>query len=124
MGIGWSLSGLSTISRTRATYAVDGFNGVINYDSNDRFALDGQSLINITGGYGQPGTVYYTEAQSWRQVKAGSSANDGFTVIMKNGVRVSGTQIRLSDIHVVVRTDDNADFEIARSEIAAIARQR
>jgi len=46
------------------------------------------------------------------------------TVIMKNGVRVAGTQIRLSDMHVVVRTDDNSDFEIARSEIAAIARQR
>lgn len=85
MGIGWSVSGLSTISRTRATYAVDGFNGAINYDSDDRFALDGQNLINITGGYGQPGTIYYTELQSWRQVKAGASANDGFTVTMKNG---------------------------------------
>lgn len=53
-----------------------------------------------------------------------ASLSQRVTVIMKNGVRVSGTQIRLSDIHVVVRTDDNADFEIARSEIAAIARQR
>jgi hypothetical protein len=53
-----------------------------------------------------------------------ASISQRVTVIMKNGVRVSGTQIRLSDIHVVVRTDDNTDFEIARSEIAAIARQR
>jgi len=53
-----------------------------------------------------------------------ASLSQRVTVIMKNGVRVSGTQIRLSDIHVVVRTEDNADFEIARSEIAAIARQR
>jgi RHS repeat-associated protein len=85
LGIGWSLSGLSTISRTRATYAVDGFNGAIGYDSNDRFALDGQRLININGGYGQPGTVYYTEFQSWQQAKAGASATAGFTVTMKNG---------------------------------------
>jgi len=45
-------------------------------------------------------------------------------VILKSGMRVTGVQIRLSDIHVVVRTDDNVDFEIARSEIAAIAKRR
>jgi len=45
-------------------------------------------------------------------------------VILKSGARVAGMQIRLSDIHVVVRTDDNVDFEIARSEIAAISKRR
>jgi hypothetical protein len=53
-----------------------------------------------------------------------ASLSQRVTVILKNGVRVSGTQIRLSDNHVVVRTDDNEDFEIARSEIAAIAKRR
>lgn len=85
LGVGWSLSGLSAITRIKATYAVDGFNGGINYDSNDRYALDGQRLINIQGDYGQPATVYYTEMQSWRYIQAGNSDEDGFTVTMKNG---------------------------------------
>src|SRR5829696_6537495 len=42
MGVGWSLSGLSAITRTKATYAVDGFNAAVSYDSNDRYMLDGQ----------------------------------------------------------------------------------
>jgi RHS repeat-associated protein len=85
LGVGWSLSGLSAITRTKATYAVDGFNGAISYDDNDRFSLDGQRLINIEGEYGQPGALYYTELQSWKHIRAGASPADGFTVITKTG---------------------------------------
>src|SRR5215213_4363904 len=65
MGVGWGLSGLSSIKRTKATYAVDGFNDAVSYDSKDRFMLDGQRLINVQGEYGQSGTLYYTELQTW-----------------------------------------------------------
>ena len=82
MGVGWSCNGLSAITRTKATYAVDGFKGAISYDSNDRFSLDGQRLINVKGDYGQPGTVYYTEVQSWNHIQ---EMDGGFVVTMKNG---------------------------------------
>lgn len=85
VGVGWSLTGLSAITRTKATYAVDGFNAAVSYDSNDRYTLDGQRLINVQGEYGQPGTLYYTELQSWKYVKAGASATDGFDVTTKTG---------------------------------------
>jgi RHS repeat-associated protein len=85
IGVGWSLSGLSTISRAGATYAVDGFKGAVSYDGNDRYAFDGQRLINVQGEYGHPGTLYYTELQSWKHILAGASASDGFTVQMKGG---------------------------------------
>jgi RHS repeat-associated core domain len=85
LGVGWSLSGLSAITRTKATYAVDGFNAAVSYDSDDRYVFDGQRLINVQGEYGQPGTLYYTELQSWKYVKAGASATDGFNVTTKNG---------------------------------------
>ena len=85
LGVGWSLSGLSAITRIKANYATDGFNGGINYDANDRYALDGQRLINIEGDYGAGDTVYYTEMQSWRYIQAGSTDEEGFTVTMKNG---------------------------------------
>lgn len=85
LGTGWGLSGLSAIMRTKAVYAIDGFNGAVSYDSNDRFALDGQRLINVQGDYGAANSVYYTELQTWRYVKAGASDEDGFTVTQKNG---------------------------------------
>ena len=92
MGVGWGLSGLSLITRTKATYAVDGFNDAVSYDSKDRYMLDGQRLINVQGEYGQPGTLYYTELQTWNYVKAGATSSSGFNVTTKNGeVRRYGT---------------------------------
>ncbi len=85
MGVGWGLTGLSSITRTKATYAVDGFNDAVSYDSKDRFMLDGQRLINVQGEYGQPGTLYYTELQTWKYVKAGATSTSGFNVTTKNG---------------------------------------
>jgi RHS repeat-associated protein len=84
-GIGWTLAGVSSITRINAVPAIDGFWGCINYDDNDRFALDGQRLINITGDYGQAGTIYYTENHQWDQVVAGTTPQDGYTVYKKNG---------------------------------------
>ena len=85
MGVGWGLSGLSTITRTKATYAVDGFNDAVSYDSNDRYMIDGQRLINVQGEYGQPGNLYYTQLQTWKYVKAGATTTSGFNVTTKNG---------------------------------------
>lgn len=42
LGVGFSLSGLSTISRVGRTVAQDGVKGGVNFDANDRFVLDGQ----------------------------------------------------------------------------------
>ncbi|MES2069887.1 MAG: RHS repeat-associated core domain-containing protein [Pseudomonadota bacterium] len=108
LGIGWSVSGLSGISRIKANYAIDGFNGGVNYDFHDRLALDGQRLINVAGEYGQPGTVYYTELHEWKRIQAGANIDSGFTVTMKNGdtwfygttpdsriMAAGGTQVRL-----------------------------
>ena len=88
MGIGWSLSGLPTIQRCPATVAQDGFRGGINYDSNDRFCLDGQRLMAISGTYGGNGTEYRTEVDSGVKVISSGTAGSGpasFTVRTKAG---------------------------------------
>src|SRR5215213_7976199 len=85
LGVGWGLSGLSAITRVKATYAVDGFNGAVSYGPDDRYALDGQRLIDVEGTYGSPGALYYTELQSWSHVRAGASELDGFRVVAKSG---------------------------------------
>ncbi len=80
LGVGWTLGGLSVITRCPATKAVDGFIDGIDFDSNDRFCIDGQRLIQITGTagqYGDDGIEYRTEL-------------DGFTKVISYGVSSNG----------------------------------
>nr|VFK18887.1 MAG: virulence plasmid B protein [Candidatus Kentron sp. LPFa]VFK33454.1 MAG: virulence plasmid B protein [Candidatus Kentron sp. LPFa] len=49
LGVGFSLSGLSAITRCGQTIAQDGRKGGVYYDARDRFCLDGQRLIAISG---------------------------------------------------------------------------
>lgn len=90
LGNGWRLNGLSVINRVAATEAQDGFVGSLNFDENDRFALDGSRLMNTQGAYGADGSVYHTEMESWTRVIAhGDTCGSGpcwFEVTDRNGV--------------------------------------
>ena len=70
LGIAWSLNGLSSISRCPKTLAHDGVYGHINFDTHDRFCLDGQRLVEVpgTGGYGQDGTEYRTRQDGFSRI--------------------------------------------------------
>jgi hypothetical protein len=68
LGMGWLLSGISSIERCPATLAQDGFHGGVNHDPNDRFCLDGQRLIAISGTNGADGTEYRTEIDSFAKI--------------------------------------------------------
>jgi hypothetical protein len=66
-GLGWEISGISSITRISATKFHDGTINSVDFDSFDRFALDGQRLIvkNETAGvYGENETIYETESFS------------------------------------------------------------
>lgn len=77
LGVGWSLSGLSAVTRCPRTIAQDGAKGGINFDANDRFCLDGQRLVAISGAYGADGTEYRTERESFSKVISYGSAGSG-----------------------------------------------
>jgi hypothetical protein len=68
LGVGWSLEGLSAITRCPRTLAQDGVRGGVNYDANDRFCLDGQRLMAVSGAYGADGTQYRTERETFTKV--------------------------------------------------------
>lgn len=71
LGLGWVLKGAPMIERVPATIAQDGFRGVVNYDNNDRFALDGQRIMNIGGN------EYRFEIEDWSKITAhGSDASN------------------------------------------------
>jgi RHS repeat-associated protein len=88
LGIGWSLSGLSGIYRCPKTIAQNGVKGSINFNNEDRFCLDGQRLIVVTGSYGAHGAEYRTQTESYSRIISYSSAGNGpawFKVWTKDG---------------------------------------
>jgi hypothetical protein len=88
LGIGWSLGGLPSIVRCAQTATQDGVVGGVNYDGNDRFCLDGQRLIAISGAYGADGTEYRTEVESFSRVISHGAAGNGpawFEIHTKSG---------------------------------------
>lgn len=74
MGEGWSITGLSVITRTSQNIAIDGESGKINFNDDDRLILDGQRLINvdITKPYWANSSEreYRTELNTFKQIKA------------------------------------------------------
>jgi len=81
LGYGWSMEGFSVITRCGASILLDGFKGSVNYDSKDRFCMDGERLVNIGGN------EYRTRHETWQRIYASdTSANpSSFTVYGKDG---------------------------------------
>ncbi|NNE06187.1 MAG: hypothetical protein HKN15_10740, partial [Xanthomonadales bacterium] len=88
LGVGWSLGGLSEIARCAQTIEQDGASGSVNLDSDDRFCLDGQRLLLVSGAYGASGSEYRTEIDAIARIKAFGNMGSGpasFAVEHKNG---------------------------------------
>jgi hypothetical protein len=91
-GIGWFLSGLSSIARCNQTVAQDGTALAVSLSYTDRFCLDGKHLRitnNTLANYGLPNTTYQTEVADFSNVTASAAtAGNGpafFTVQARNG---------------------------------------
>ena len=89
VGNGWSLSGLSSISRVAPNIFTNGCLRGISYTLEDVFALDGNLLVLEQGTYGGDQSVYYTESESFQRIESiGSDGNTGpewFRVTCKDG---------------------------------------
>ncbi len=88
VGLGWSLAGLPSIGRCPRTVAQDTIKGSVNYDANDRFCMEGQRLIAISGTYGANNTEYRTEIEGFSKVVSYGTAGTGpsyFKVWTKSG---------------------------------------
>lgn len=94
LGMGWGLSGLSAITRCPRTLVQDGAKIGVNFSSSDRFCLDGQRLVMVSGSsYGADGTEYRTERETFTKiisngVAGGAPADNGpawFKVWTKSG---------------------------------------
>ncbi|HEX9706103.1 MAG TPA: RHS repeat-associated core domain-containing protein [Steroidobacteraceae bacterium] len=78
LGIGWSLGGLSQISRCARTIAQDGVAAPPGMTTADRFCLDGQRLvISNHVVYETPGAEYRTEIESFARIRSFPGATNG-----------------------------------------------
>ena len=88
-GHGWSIDGLSSISRCRQTYDQDREMVAIKFGATDRFCLDGQRLLpTSSGNYGDVGMQYRTEIESGvivTSVGGTAGSPDYFTARRKDG---------------------------------------
>ncbi|MTH16408.1 FG-GAP-like repeat-containing protein [Flavobacterium sp. LC2016-01] len=71
-GYGWNISGISSISRIPATKFHDGVIDAVDFNSLDRFAIDGQRLVlkNPLQAYGGDNIEYETEIYSNLKIKS------------------------------------------------------
>lgn len=68
MGMGWTVSGLSSIHRCPRTLEQDDESLAVTYTSTDRLCLDGQRLVAVSGTYGASGTQYRTEIDRYARI--------------------------------------------------------
>ncbi len=77
LGVGWDLDGFSSITRTPRNIYFDNATGSVNFDENDRFALDGARLVNLSNGnYMLQNAVYGTEIENFTRVTLKGTPND------------------------------------------------
>jgi YD repeat-containing protein len=89
VGVGWTLGGLSAISRCNRTFAQDTTPASVALVSADGYCLDGNRLRLTGGTYGAAGSTYQTEIADFANVTASGTAGNGpasFTVRTKIGL--------------------------------------
>jgi YD repeat-containing protein len=89
LGIGWDLGGLSSISRVNQNLYFDGQSNPIKGNLTDKYALDGNRMILISGTYGYDNSVYGTEVEEFSKIVAHGSTGQGpeyFEVFTRSGL--------------------------------------
>lgn len=75
LGIGWSLSGLSRISRAGNNFAQNGKELSVQFTNEDTFLLDGQYLTCVSGTNGRYDSEYRTENETFNKIYAKASTD-------------------------------------------------
>jgi RHS repeat-associated protein len=118
-GQGWNISSISSITRIATRKDIDGFVDGVDFDDNDKLALDGQRLILKTGtNYWADGSTYQTEVQSNTKVQLmGSGADIFFIVTAPDGSRswygtnnASGRASDLNAFYITRFEDTNGNY--------------
>ena len=77
VGVGWGVSGLSSIYRCNLTVAQDGAAAPVALAVSDGYCMDGQRLRLTGGTYGTAGSTYQTEIANFVNVEAYGTSGEG-----------------------------------------------
>ncbi|MCV9930889.1 hypothetical protein OIU80_01210 [Flavobacterium sp. LS1R47] len=80
-GQGWSINSISAISRMATRRDIDGFTDGVDFDDNDKLALDGQRLLLKTGTYWVTGSTYETEYKSNTKIELNKEGTTTYFVV-------------------------------------------
>jgi YD repeat-containing protein len=89
LGIGWSMTGLSVITRCPQTVAQDGIVNPVHYVVTDQYCLDGNRLRLTSGSQGTDSSQYRSELETYSLIIAHGSGTNGpiwFEVRRKDGL--------------------------------------
>lgn len=88
IGIGWSLQGISEINLAPDAWYYEEETENIEIDGYDKFSLDGGRLFSTSGTYGNNGTTYGTEVETYHRVTSYGYGGvpDWFKVETKDGL--------------------------------------
>ena len=102
LGVGWSLSGISKITRVGKSLLHDGMWSSVAFTQEDRFAFNGMRLIAVKDSsgnqlttlnqrnqaYSKTGTIYHTANETWTKVTgygSGAKGPDSLIAYDKDG---------------------------------------
>lgn len=110
LGIGWSIGGLSIVTRGLKNPKTDGSLGGIHFDKDDALFLDGARLIPYRHGDSSGEIEYKTEIDSYSKIVASQIGAEGptqITVWTKAGLRMEygfteNSRIRRQDKKILV----------------------
>ena len=82
LGWGWNIGGLSAITRAPQTVYHDGNVNGVDLEDDDRFAMDGNRLIKISGGaYGGDDEEYRTEVETFSRIFSRNIQGTGLPIL-------------------------------------------
>ena len=116
VGVGFSLSAASSISRCRVNPWQDRTGKAIQWNEEDRFCLDGQRLLLETGDYGHPESTYVLASNRTIKITAldGTAGNpESFSVEAKDGsvTTYGGDAIKT----ITLPSDDDNTEDVTRT---------
>jgi hypothetical protein len=88
MGVGWSIGGLSSITRCGTDIHNDQSIDPVDFEADDKFCMNGERLVPIVGTNGVDGAEYRTQQEEISKIISYGSAGTGpawFRVWKKSG---------------------------------------
>lgn len=86
MGVGWSFSGASAITRCPKNIAIDNEQGNVSFSASDRLCLDGQRLVTN----GRENDIGVSDSSYWSNSTLLHTEIDNFSTVRKHGTGVQG----------------------------------